>query len=310
MTIGDASGTRLAYVAEVTQGTTPASPAFSNVRFTGENLKIATDTAISQEIRADGNVPDLIRVGSGVSGGFNWELSYGTLDNFIAALLRTTWSSNVAKNSTATLAPFTLEKTIELGATDSYHRLVGCVPSELNLKIAAGEIITGDMQFMGFGGSLATTAIASSSYAAVNTNVLMNATSDFGSLTMTGIATLPKLLSLTAKMRNNARLQRQVGQLNAIGTGFGQFTVEGSFRAYFEDNNLYQAYLSGTPFVLTYTLGTVTLNKYTIALPVSKIKDAVVVAGGNGQDVVADIQYQGLFDSSSSATLTITRNVA
>lgn len=310
MAISDANTTRLASVAETTQGTTPATPAFQNVRFTGESFTINTDTVVSNEIRPDRNVPDLIRTGSGAGGGFDFELSYGSFDTYLESLLLGTFTTNVLKNGITQARFFTFEKTFEQGTTDAFHRFTGCEASELSLKIAAGEIITGNFGFMGYGGTTATTAIASSTYAAANSNILMNATSDFANLTTTGLTTTPRIMSADLKITNNARAQRAVGSLNAIGLGHGRFEVNTTLRAYFEDNNAYQAYLNGTSFLLSFTLGSVTANKYTISLPVNKIKSAKVMAGGNNQDVMAELECQALFDSTSAATLTITRAVA
>ena len=41
MAIADTSDTRLAFIPEVTWGTTPATPAFQKVRYTGEKPQLA-----------------------------------------------------------------------------------------------------------------------------------------------------------------------------------------------------------------------------------------------------------------------------
>ncbi len=310
MTIGDASGTRLGFIAEVTRGTTPATPVFQNLRFTDEDFKIDTDTVISNEIRQDRNVPDLIRVGSGASGGFGFELSYGYLDTFIESLFMSTWSTNVLKNGFAPQTFATFEKTFELGTTDSFHRFVGMSPSDMSLNVAAGQLVTGRMNFLGYGGSVATAIIGGATYTAVdNTKLPMNATSDFASLTMTGLAATPQIESLSLNIANGARAQKAVGSMNAVGIGLGRFEVTGNLSAYFETNDLYSAYLAGTSFLLQFTLGSVTNQKYTVAAARVKIEKATVVAGGNGQDVKADVQFRGVYDTTDVSSLKITRAV-
>ena len=81
MAFADGSGTRLAYIAEATEGTTPATPAFTTLRMTGESLIGEKQTVVSNEIRADGNIPDVTKVGQQVSGGFDFEMAYATLDD-------------------------------------------------------------------------------------------------------------------------------------------------------------------------------------------------------------------------------------
>lgn len=310
MAIADTSATRLAYVSEVTQGVTPATPAFKTGRYTGESLVLDVDTITSEEIRADRNVSDLIRVGQRVTGGFDFELSYGAYDEFLESLFHSTFTANSLKNGIAQTKFFTFEKTFELGATDAYHRFAGVESSELSLKIEAGKIITGSFGLSGFSGTAATTVIAGATYAAAPSEALLNATTDFAALTTTGLASTPRIMSMDVSFTNNLREQRAVGSFGLVGLGAGRFEVTGSLRAYFEDNALFNAYIAGTSFTLSFTLGSITAKKYTVSLPVVKIANSKIVAGGNNADVMADIEFRALFDATSAATCTITRAVA
>jgi len=77
MAIADTSDTRLAFIPEVTWGATPATPAFQKVRYTGENFAHAKATVVSNEIRSDAEVADLVQVGVSGEGGYDFELSSG-----------------------------------------------------------------------------------------------------------------------------------------------------------------------------------------------------------------------------------------
>lgn len=92
MAIADTSDTRLAFIPEATWGATPTTPAFQKVRYTGENFAHAKATAVSNEIRSDAEVADLIQVGVSGEGGYDFELSYGAIDFnvLLAHALRTT----------------------------------------------------------------------------------------------------------------------------------------------------------------------------------------------------------------------------
>ena len=116
----DSSQTRLASIAEVTYGTTPSSPTFLEQRFTSEGLNANIENVVSNEIRADRNVSDLVQVGSSAGGPVAFELSYGSFEDWLESLMFSTWSSNVLKNGN-TQKSFTLEKTFEGGATDQYR---------------------------------------------------------------------------------------------------------------------------------------------------------------------------------------------
>jgi hypothetical protein len=88
----DASRCELLYMPEVTWGTLPAT-ALTPLRFVKENLKFGVQNQSSEEIRADGQVTDIVKVGQNTNGGFDFELSFGSYTDFWAALMRGAWSA-------------------------------------------------------------------------------------------------------------------------------------------------------------------------------------------------------------------------
>ena len=229
----DSSQTRLAYIAETVVGTTPTTPGFTEARFTAEGLNANIENVVSNEIRSDRNIPDLVQVGQSAGGTVDFELSYGSFDDWLESLLFNTWSTNVLKNGTS-LKTFTLEKTFEAGATDQYHRFTGAAVDNMSLAVQAGQIVTGGFEFLATGFDTAQAAIASSTYTGANTNPVINAASNFANLAITGV-TSPQLMTLNLNISNNLRLQRQIGSLDARGIGSGRFDVTGDLTAYFEN---------------------------------------------------------------------------
>lgn len=313
MSIGNASQTRVAFVAESTLGTTPSSPGFQNFRYTGESLKINRENVVSNEIAADRNVRDQIRVFGGAGGGLDFEMSYGTLDPFLESALFSTWSTDELKNGTAQKS-FTIEKTHELGATDAFLRHTGMVVDTMSLTIQAGQVITGSLGFVGIGGSAASAAVSGATYTEANTKEVMNATSDFASLSVFGLSPTPKIMGVTMNIANGLRQQRAVGNFDAVGIGSGRFNLTGEIEAYFESTALYQKFLDGDAGGLSFTLGSTTSEKYTFNVPNLKFSDGEVLAGGNDQDIMVRLPWQGLYDTTGSpandCTLKITRAVA
>lgn len=305
----DASKTRLAYIEEVTENTTPSSPAFQVMRFTGESLNYNKQTVVSNEINATRNVTDLIDVGYDVAGDINFELSYGTLDALLESLMQSGWASDVIENG-VTPTYFTFEKTFEQGATDSYFRFTGCQVNSMSLNIQARQVITGTLNIMGRGHTTATAIIASATYTAANSNAVMSASADVGSLALTGITGTPRLMSITLNITNNLRGQPEVGAKPLAGIGAGRFVVTGSLEAYFENLNMYNAFKDHTSVEVEVTLGSVADEKYTLHIPVIKLSNGVITAGGNDQDVMATFDFQGILDSGIGATMELTRAVA
>lgn len=301
----DTSQFRLASIAEVTEGTTPATPAFDVMRITGESLAPNINHASSEEIRADGNVPDLNQVGMSAGGEVQFELSYGTFDTWLESLFRSTWSTNVLKNG-VTPKSLTLEKTFEAGTTDQYHRFTGVRANTMSLAIRSGEIVKGSFGFLARTMTTAQTAIASSTYTAANTNPIINAATNFASLTMTGI-TSPEITALNLNISSNLRHQPVIGSLGARGVGQGQFVVTGDLEAYFLNAEMYDLFLAGTASNLSFSLGGASSLKYDASFGNVKFTGGEVLAGGNNQDVMARMQFQAIYYSTDAATAKITR---
>ena len=300
----DSSQTRLAYIVESTYGTTPATPTFLNQRFTSESLNANIENRVSNEIRADRNVTDLIQVGADGGGAVDFELSYGSFDAWLESLMFGAWSSNILKNG-VTQKSFTIEKTFEGGATDQYHRFTGCVANSLSLDIQAKQVVTGSFDFIAKGATTAQAIISGATYTAANSNPVINAAANFASFSMSGV-TSPELTSLKLKVNNNLRRQAVVGSLDARGVGTGRFEVTGEAMLYFTNASLYDLFLAGTASSLLFTIGGASSKNYAFEIANLKFEKAEIVAGGNDQDIMAKVSFRGLYDNTDN-TLKITR---
>lgn len=97
-----ASSNRMAVrrVKESVFGTIPASPVLLDTRYTGESFNYNISNIVSEEIRADRMVSDLIQVQSDASGDINVELSYGSYDDFIEGALADTFAADLGISGT------------------------------------------------------------------------------------------------------------------------------------------------------------------------------------------------------------------
>lgn len=300
----DSSQTRLAYITETVWGTTPTTPAFLNQRFTGESLNANIENAISNEIRADRNIGDLIQVGSEAGGNVDFEMSYASFEDWMESLMYNVWSTNVLKNGLIEKF-FTLEKTFEAGATDQFHRTTGAIVNSLNLSMQTNSIVTGTFGFMGKALSAAQVIVTGATYTAVNSNPVMNAAADFASLAITGV-TGPELTSLNLNITNNLRGQKVLGSLENRAIGTGRFEVTGDLTAYFENEELYDLLLSGTSADLAFKIGDASSKNYLFNVDKIKFETGEVLASGNDQDVMVNMTFRGLYEGTDN-TLKITR---
>ncbi len=309
MTVADGSQVRLAYIPEVTIGTTPSTPAFQILRYLNSDVRIQKQTDIPNEVRADRNVASIVDVGRSVSGTVNGLLSYGTYDDWLAMLFCSSWSTDVLKNGT-TAQTMSIEETFTQGSGTSYVRFTGVRVNTLDLTLTARQSVQANFGIMGINGSDATTAISGATYTAATTTTVFNAGLNVGSLALTGITNSPKMRSLTMRINNNIYQNDIVGQYAPYSHGLGRFEVTGTMTTYFENTDAYHAVLNHTDVALGFVLSDTAGNSYTFSLPKVKLLDGGPPAVGNGQPVLLDIPYQAYFDSSSSASLSITRAAA
>lgn len=91
--MGATNRATLGFVAEVTKGTTPTSPAINALRNTSNTLAFTPTRVTSNEIRADRQVTDQILTDLAAAGNVGIELSFAAFDDFIEAALQGTWAS-------------------------------------------------------------------------------------------------------------------------------------------------------------------------------------------------------------------------
>jgi hypothetical protein len=313
MAFVDTSGTRLAVVAEATYGTTPSSPSFVNLRYTGESLKRNKKTVTSNEITGHYNVTDVTPVGYDASGNVNFELSYATLDTVFATLFGGAWSSNVLKNGT-TKTGLTFEKTFEAGSTDIYRRFPGCLINTLSLNMPAQDQITGSFSVMGLSASAASAALSGATYTAANTKAVMNTSTGFASLTVGSVSPAVRIRSMQLEFNRNVRQQTEVGSAALAGLAFGDFEVTGTMEVYLSDIAILNAVDNHTASSITFTVGTVSSEKYTFYLPTVYLTDGDGMADAKNRDVMVTVPFRAIYNTAGSpafnATARITRAVA
>lgn len=88
-------------VEESTYGETPNNPALDTVRITGTTLGLSKDSLQSEEIRSDRQIADFRQGSNQVAGDINFELGYGSFDQFLeAVLLSADWAAPATTGTT------------------------------------------------------------------------------------------------------------------------------------------------------------------------------------------------------------------
>src|SRR3954453_3856399 len=113
----------IAKVRETTFGVTPTTPAFKGIREVSSSLAVNPQTVISNEIRSDRQVPDLILVGMQAGGDVAGEMSFQTMDDDMEEALQGTWTSLPSQAVTALTAT---TATVAAGTAFKANMLVLC----------------------------------------------------------------------------------------------------------------------------------------------------------------------------------------
>jgi hypothetical protein len=312
MSFADGSQVRLADVSEVTIGTIPTSPVFQIMRYRSANTRLAKQVDISDEVRADRNVPGITDVGRNVTGSIETRFSYGTYDTWLERLFCSAFSTDVLKNGVTHKAG-TLEMTYEQGATDSYIRYRGCRWNTLGLNLRSRQPVQATWGIMGIGSPTPTSAILSgATYTAATETEDFNAGLNVANLSIlsTSLVASPKVQALSLNINNNIYQVDVVGQYDVYGHGLGRFDVTGTMTVLFESLAAYSAIISHEDVAISFDLVDTAGNKYAFSIPKVKFTDGGPAAPGNGQPVVLEVPFQAFYDASSSASISVTKTDA
>jgi hypothetical protein len=304
-----AADTRVALVAELTPGTTPASPAFTIFRATGENLEVGRKLVFSSELNGSRGERAYAMAAHSASGAYDFEWSDGTLDTIIESVMRNTWTTNAIRDAKTPRA-FTLETTFEQGGTDTFKRALGAEAASLSLNMRAGEKVTGTVGWMGRSSDYLQSQIAGATYAAGNSEPILTGAS-VGAISMAGL-TLDGIVAATINLNNNLRERYVLGALAPSEVAAGKLELTGSLSFYLDSGefDILRAYADGVSTSLDLTLGTVTLKKTRFNIPNIVLFDVKTVAESAEGDVMLTCNFRALQASSlANAVLEITRDV-
>ncbi|WP_173087370.1 phage tail tube protein [Devosia sp. 1635] len=308
MAFASGSGVRVAAVAETAFGVAPATPSFQTLRTTSGGLRTTKSTGTSNERQSDRNVRDEFELGQDVTGSYDFEFTYGTFDQILAALMCSSWVGDVLKNG-ITPQSLTIEETYELGAADAFRRFSGCMINTMSLSIGARAAVTGSFGIMGRMEALAEAIVTGATYADPSETPVSTASANVAGLAIGSITPAPKVRSLTLDISNNLRTRPVVGSKFSEEFGLGRFDVSGTMECYFENKTLYQACLDHGLADLTLQVGNAGGDKYQFDIDKLRLGDGNVTAGGNDDDIMVSVPFRGLLGA-EDCTLKITREVA
>lgn len=293
----------LAYVEESSFGVFPSGPpTLKDLRITGETLGQDTQTTESQEIRPDRMTVETARTNISAAGDINFELSYGSFDDLLEGALCNSWATNVLTQGTE-IHSYSFERSYE-DLSNEFVKLVGMMVETFNLAVSAENLVTGSFGFMGKSEASATATGGDGSNTAVGTNPIMNAVDHVSQIQEGGSGAT--VLAWSMSLKNNLRSRLKIGALGPFELGLGNISLTGTMQAYFESKTLFDKYLNYMESSQNITLDDGT-NSYAIVIPALKYTAGRRVAGGQNQDIIADLQWTAERDTSTGNMIQITR---
>lgn len=198
-----------------------------------------------------------------------------------------------------TLSSFTVERV--QGDAGTYTAYRGQTPDKMELSLSSGALNTVKFDFMGAGQSYSASATTlPSAPTASNAYEIQSGVSASSCLIIENGVPRTDIKSLTFSYGNSLREQSTVCSLEPVGVGNGNITCEVSLDMYYSSSSVYTRFLSNTNTELCFSTVDGSGNGYIISLPNMNIKSFDAPAGGENQDLMAKVMFEGLRDAANA----------
>lgn len=296
-----ASGGRhgLAFIKEVTSGTTPDAPQLKDLRHTGCTLGISRDSISSNELRSDRQVSAVRTMSNKIQGAINIELSFGGFDELLAAALAGEWTNNKLKVGKLEQS-LSMERRFE--DIGQYGLFSGCYCNRLSLSVKPNALVTGSFDIIGMNAKYGPTTACASPTAAPDTLPY----DSFTGAILEGGTPIAIVTGLDFSLENGINPQFVLMRRDTAFVTFGKATCTGTLTAYFENGDMLGKFLSETPSSLSLTLGDGTDESYEFSFPRIVYTGADNPANDDGP-VTLSMPFSAILDPTLGSNLQITR---
>jgi len=305
--MADGARHSIGYIPEVTYGTTPTStPAFQLLRNTSVSLALQKDGLKSEEIRSDFQIFAFRQGAYKIAGDIGIEMSYGTYDDLLANLLKSTWGgagTNVLKAGVAR-SSFTFERNFADIADDPYHWYTGCEIDKLTLTLANNAIVKGQFSLLGQNMTIGAVAMTGATHTNPTTTPVFDAFTGTINEGGSSIAVVTELqLSIAAGLQG----RYVVGSKLSRRPTPGYFDITGTLTAYFEDSTMLNKFINGTESSVSFTMVDSLNNSLQVNIPRVIYTGAPPDVKGIGPVTLA-MPFQALLDATTTnSNIVITR---
>jgi hypothetical protein len=180
----------------------------------------------------------------------------------------------------------------------------------MNLTIAPGAIINGGFTFEGKQAFSVGQSVGDGNPVAVSADDVMNAVDNITDILIDGVPDANCIFtSVEFTVDNTLRAQPCIGQLANNGIGLGRSLLTGTIEAYLLDRTFFDKYLNFDTVSLSFR-ATLAGDNYVFDFPAVKFISGNTDTGGNDQDVLVSVEFNGKRDPDSDFTVSINRYAA
>lgn len=183
--------------------------------------------------------------------------------------------------------------------TTTYISHKGLVVNTCNISAATGSIVTGSFDFMGMTTTPSNTTIGTGANTTAVSNRVFDSLDSIGTIYVDGVAFSGCISSINLTTNNNSRNQNCLGSLFPTSVNLGTLSATGDISVYFNSYALYEKFLAGTDISLSYSFSDVDGNVMVIDLPKVILSSAAQSGISRNSDVMLDLGFQAVIDSTA-----------
>lgn len=289
------------YVAEVTPGTTPATPTLIEIPIAGiPTLNVEKDNFQSNRI-GNRNVTHLRHGVRRSAGDIPIELAYGDFDALFESVMCSTWNTNVLKVGETPIY-FTLERRFE--GISEFQPFTGCFMNGFTFSAQPNGMVTGSFSVLGLGGMTP----ASTTAATISTATAGNDPFDGFTGTITEGGSAANITAIDLTINNNGALAYVIGSDTAARVNEGMFNVSGTATAFFESEALLNKFLAETESALTVEFEGLSGGDLEFDISSLKYTAGNIIEADEG--LLVELPFTGTYNTSDASSLVITRTAA
>lgn len=298
------SGSRhnVAYVAEVTAGTTPPSPEMTQVPVASVNITPTKDVFNDPSIRSDRSIRFQRHGNVHVAGDLETAYEHGVYDDFLAAALHGTWTSNVLKQA-AVKTTFTIER----GYTDIdvpfYQRLTGVHVTAFKMDVPVNDVVKAHYTLMGMGQTSASSALDSTPTIPTGKAPMTHLSGTF----LEAGSAVGNITAISIDINNGYNENFVLGSSSPAAVTYGYAKVTGQLTVYFDSAAMYNKFINETATSISFEVNDGQGNTHTWSLPNVKF-NGMSMPVNNDQAVIASIPFVALYDSVTGTAVQVTRS--